>query len=337
MKVTIEDIAKVASVSVSTVSRVLNNKKYVSEDTRKKVLEVVKELDYRPDNIARSMITKRTNTIGLVIPDLTNPFYAETSKVIVDVAREYGFSTIICNTDNQSGLRQEEYIDTLQQKRVDGIIFGSVRTKEQSLNKLNAADIPYITYHRRLEEDDSNFVVSDDINGIYNAVEYLASLGHQHIGYISGPRCFSTSTERLRGFLKARKDFSIKSDPQLIKDGGYSEEQAWEATQELLELKIRPTAILAANDLMALSALDCCLSFDLSVPDDISIMGYDDITLSSHARINLTTVSVKPKIMAKKATKLFIEKKLKKSEEKAIQVTLEPKLTIRKTTASKSN
>lgn len=232
MKVTIKDIARIAEVSVATVSRVINNKKYVSEDTRKKVLEVIDRLDYKPDNIARSMITKKTDTIGLVIPELTNPFYAETSQIIVDTARQYGFSTMIYTTDNQSGLQQgEEYINILLQKQIDGIIFGSVRTEENCLSKLDSKDLPYITYHRRLMSEDSNFVVTDDKQGIYDAVEYLVNLGHSSIGYISGPHQFSTSISRLQGFLEVREHFGLDTRPQLIKDGAFSEEQAWKATK----------------------------------------------------------------------------------------------------------
>jgi LacI family transcriptional regulator len=332
MKVTIKDIANVAGVSTATVSRVLNDKDYVSNETKEKVLKVIDDLEYKPDSIARSMITKKTNTIGLLIPDLTNPFYAETSKYIVNIARKHGFSTIICNTEDKVN-QEKEYINILSQKRVDGIILGSVRTKEKWLANLENEGLPYITYHRRLQTDDSNFVVSDDEKGIFNAIKHLVELGHKSIGYISGPSYFSTSVERLKGFLKARSHFDLNNDPRLIKDGGYSEKQAWEATKKLLNSPSTPSAILAANDIMALAALDCCLEFDFSVPEDISIMGYDNIPLSSHARIQLTTVSVKPKIMAEKTTELFINKIIEKETEIPIQHVLEPELIVRNTTA----
>lgn len=332
MEYTIKDIAKEAGVSISTVSRVVNNKKYVSRPTREKVLKVINEYNYKPNDIARSMITSKTNTIGLVISDLTNPFYAETSKIIVDVAKELGYSTIICNTDNRQGFTHKDYIEFLKQKKVDGIIFGSVEKNESAVKMIDPEKIPFITYHRRIENENSNYVINDDFLGIYKAVKYLAKLNHNKIAFISGPRKYSTGDDRLNGFLQAVKDYDLNPNKNLIVEGDFSETKAWKVTKKILKMDNRPTAILAANDLMALAALDCCVKSDIKVPEDISLMGYDDIKFSSHGRIALSTVSVKPREMAEKTTKILIENLIENKVKSTIQRVIEPELVIRNST-----
>jgi len=335
MKLTIKDIANLSGVSKSTVSRVINKKKYVSKNSKERVLNIINELGYIPDGVARSLKTKETYTIGLIIPDITNPFYSETAKIIEKNLRKLGYSLIICNTENRHDL-QNRYIDILKQKNVDGIIFGSVRTNDSNINNLLAQGLPYITYHRKIEDKNSNYVISDDITGIKTAVKHLVDLGHKNIAYISGPTEFSTGINRLKGFIEARNIFNLNNSNNLIKEGGYSEYQSWQVTKEIINLDPRPSAIIAANDLMAISALDCILYHGLSVPKDVSLIGYDNINLASHARIQLTTISVDKKNMAKKTANSLIKEIINnKSNSKLIQIILKTKLIIRKTTAQK--
>ena len=333
MKYTIKDIANLTGLSTSTISRVINNQKYVSRNNKEKVLKIIRELNYFPNNIARSLITKKTYTLGLIIPDITNPFYAETAKVIEHTSRKLGYSVIICNSENRTDL-QNKYIDILIQKSVDGIIFGSVKTREPYINNLLSKGIPYITYHRKLDNKNlTNYVISNDALGIKMAVKYLTTLGHKDIAYISGPSLFSTGRNRLNGFIEARKEFNINQSNDLIKEGGYSQEKSWQSTKELLYLIPRPSAIIAANDLMAISALDCISHHKLNVPRDISIIGYDNINMAAHERIQLTTISVKLEIMAKKTVVSLISKIInKKNNFLPIQIILKPKLIIRNTT-----
>ena len=335
MKLTIKGIASLSGVSKSTVSRVINKKKYVSKKSREKVLNIINETGYMPNNIARSLVTNKTYTIGLIIPDITNPFYSETAKIIEDTLRKLGYSLIICNTDNRSDL-QNDYINILKQRKIDGIIFGSVRINDANITNLSAQELPYITYHRKLKNKNSNYIISDDIMGIKIAVKHLVDLGHKNIVYISGPTIFSTGINRLNGFIEARNIFNLNNSNDLIKEGAYSEYHSWQATKEIINLAPRPSAIIAANDLMALSALDCILYHGLSVPKDISLIGYDNISLASHARIQLTTVSIDKKNMAKKTANLLIKEIInKKSSSKLIQIKLKPKLIVRKTTMQK--
>lgn len=333
VKLTIIDIANLAGLSKSTVSRVINKDKHVSKKTRDKVLKIIKELKFVPDNIARSLITKKTYTIGLIIPDIMNPFYSETSKIIEETLRKLGYSLIICNTNNSSSL-QNKYLALLMQRKIDGIIFGSVRTNDTNIVKFAEKGLLYITYHRRLLDNNSNFVISDDAEGIRIAVKHLIDLGHRNIAYISGPTSFSTGINRLKGFIEARNMFSLNKNSDFIQEGGYSENKSWQATKRLINLTPPPTAIIAANDLMAISALDCLLYHGLSVPKDISLIGYDNINLASHARIQLTTISVTKKFMAKQVAELLVKKIIdKKHKPSIVQVKLKPNLVLRKTTA----
>jgi len=335
MNLTIKDIANLSGVSKSTVSRVINNRKYVSKKNRERVSNIINETGYIPNNIARSLVTNKTYAIGLIIPDITNPFYSETAKIIEDTIRELGYSLIICNTDNRSDL-QNDYINILKQRKVDGIIFGSVRINDTNVTNLSVQELPYITYHRKLKNENTNYIISDDITGIKIAVKYLVDLGHKNIAYISGPTSFSTGINRLNGFIEARNIFNLNNSNDLIKKGGYSEYQSWQATKAIINLTPRPSAIIAANDLMAISALDCILHHGLSVPKDISLIGYDNINLASHARIQLTTISIDKKNMAKKTANLLIKEIInKKNSSKLIQIKLKPKLIVRKTTMQK--
>ena len=333
VKLTIIDIANYAGVSKSTVSRVINKDKHVNPKTRDRVLSIINKLGYAPDNIARSLVTKKTRAIGLIIPDITNPFYSETSKIIEETLRKLGYSLIICNTNNQSIL-QNKYINILMQRKIDGIIFGSVKTSDTNIVKLAEKGLPIITYHRRVSNNKSNFVISNDIEGVKIAVKHLTNMGHKNIAYISGPTSFSTGINRLKGFIESRSIFNLNNDSKFIQEGEYSEKISWQATKRLINLTTPPTAIIAANDLMAISALDCILHHGLSVPKDISLIGYDNINLASHARIQLTTISVDKKNMAKQATHLLINGLLNRKDvfEKPIQVILQPKLILRNTT-----
>lgn len=332
VKFTIIDIANLAGVSKSTVSRVINNDKHVKKETRNRILNIINKMGYVPDNVARSLITKKTLTIGLIIPDIVNPFYSETSKIIEDTLRKLGYSLIICNTNNQSNL-QKKYLNILIQRKVDGIIFGSVKKNDKNIIKFAEQGLPYIAYHRSLTNNNSNFVTSDDIQGIKIAVKHLTDLGHKDIAYISGPTSFSTGLNRLKGFIESRNLFNLNNDSNFIQEGGFSENKSWQATKKLLSLTNPPTAIIAANDLMAISSLDCILQHRLSVPKDVSLIGYDNINLASHARIQLTTISVAKKKMAKLAAELLVKKIIeKKVDANVIQIELEPKLILRKTT-----
>lgn len=333
---TIKDIAKRAGVSGATVSRVINNLPNVKPETREKVQKSINELQYYPNSLARGMRSKRTNSIGLVLADITNPFYAETAKTIIELAGKHDYSIILCNTNNDLN-EQHKYIDVLLQRKVDGFIFASVQCKDPSLDPVIASKVPYILYNRRMMQNDHiNYVVLDNELGAYMAVEHLYKLGHRRIALVRGPNTFSTGRERFNGYLKALKSFGLKYDEKIVLQGKYNEKESYDAAIKLISSKDRPTAIFASNDLMALSALEAVISSGLRVPEDIAVVGFDDIEIASHSAIQLTTISQNRNMMAEIALDSLRKIINKESLQLPVQVVLKPMLTVRKTCGSEN-
>ena len=333
MSSTTKDVAEKAKVSQATVSRVLNGYPYVNEKTRQKVLEVIKEMGYQPNHVARSMVLHQTNTLGLIVSDITNPFYGEIAKSIMDWAREANYNVVLCNNDNNRDM-QDYYQNFLLQKRVDGIIFASVSMEDEEVEKLVRSNFPCIMCNRRLKSTDGSFVASNNGQGAFKAVSYLISLGHRRIGFISGPANFSTAAERLKGYLEALKAHGIEVDNSLIIQGRFHKQFAYEAAAKLLALENRPTAIFGANDLTALAAMECVLDHGLGIPKDMALVGYDDINISSHRRIGLTTVAQKKEEIGRLAVEKILEMIAKKKRDEILEpvhIYLEPQLIIRDT------
>jgi LacI family transcriptional regulator len=323
---TIKDIARKAGVSGATVSRVINNMANVKPETRSRVLKAIEELNYYPNSLARGMRSKKTNSIGLLVADITNPFYAETAKTIIEAAGRFNYSIILCNTNNDL-LEQQKYIDVLLQRKVDGLIFASVHYKDPSLTPVAASQIPYILYNRRMADSDGiNYVVLDNELGALIAVEHLYGLGHRRIAFIRGPNTFSTGRERLNGYIQALDKFKIPYDGSIVVQGKYSEKQSYNAVKKLLSAEKRPDAIFASNDLMALSAMEAIMSSGLKIPDDIAVVGFDDIEIASHSAIQLTTVSQNRKMMAEIAIDSLRKMIQKEARHLPTQVILKPVL-----------
>lgn len=330
MQVTIKDVAKRAGVSQATVSRVMNNYNYVNEKTKKKVLEAIEELNYKPNQVARNFALQKTGTIGLIVPDITNPFYSEIAKSITNRAKLFDYNVILCNNDNKKE-NQEFYIDFLQQKGVDGIIFASVSVKDELAEKLVKAEYPCVFCNRRLRLKKANFVTSDNKKGAEMVVNHLVERGHTRIGFISGPGEFSTAKERLDGFCETINRYGISSEEDLIKQGPFDKDSAFERTLALLNLAKPPSAIFVSNDVMALASMEAIIEKGYSIPEDVALVGYDDIDISGHININLTTVAQQKEKMGEIAVNNLMgiigQKKMK-----PYHTYLEPKLIIRKTT-----
>ncbi|WP_338833320.1 HTH-type transcriptional repressor PurR [Moorella humiferrea] len=333
---TIKDVARRAGVSSATVSRILNKHPNVKVETREKVLEAMKELNFSPSFHARSMRIKKTHTIGLILSDITNPFYSETAKAVVDTADHLGYNVIL-GTTNNSIKTQKKYLEIIRRKQVDGLLFASVQLKDPTVEKVIEEGFPHMLYNRRLARSDCNFVVIDNEQGSFLATEHLIKLGHKRIAYIRGPHNSSTGQERFNGYLKALKKYGLEYNQELVRDGEYDERQAHEATKVLLGLKERPTAIIAANDLMAFSSIECICRAGLKVPDDIAVIGFDDVEMSSHYNIQLTTVSKNKYEMAEIATRILIDIIEGENVPQPVQIVLKPQLIIRRTCGALNN
>lgn len=291
---TIVDIASLAGVSIATASRAINGKSGVRPKTRKRILDAARDLNYIPNQVAISMKKKQTKMIGFIVADMANHFYSYVTKIIEKQAHNYNYSLLVFNTDdNVKALK--EAINILTQRRVDGIILGCVRMIDRSVTRLIQSGLPCIMFHRHLKNREGFFVGCDNQKGMEVVVRHLVELEHERIALISGPRYISSGLERLKGFMRAMKKHNKVVYPELIGEGGYKKKKTITATRQLLNLPTPPTAIVAASDLMALQVMDYVVSQGMRVPEDLSIVGFDDIPMAAHSRIQLTTVAVQAK------------------------------------------
>jgi LacI family transcriptional regulator len=287
---TLRDVARRADVSPATVSRVLNGYSHVRPHLQARVLQTVSRLGYRPDQVARSLARRETQTLGLIVADITNPFYAETARAVIEKVRDRGYHVILCNTDNRPSIH-EEYIEVLQQRRVDGMILGAVLLRDPLVEALIEAGYPCIMYNRRLRSGRGSYIVLDNVRGSYELTGHLIRLGHRRIGFLSGLPDMSVTTDRLRGYKKALRNAGIAVEPGLIRPAAFQEGVAETVAGELLKGRGRPTAIVAANDLMALGVMQTAEEMGLQVPQDLALVGFDGIGIARHRRIELTTMA----------------------------------------------
>jgi LacI family transcriptional regulator len=334
MSQTIKDIAELAKVSVSTVSRVLNNKSDVSSKTKDKILKLMDDRGYEPNSIARGLVSHKTFTIGLIIPDISNPFFAELALCIENRAKDFGYSVIFYNTDNENQ-REKDATKLMQSKMVDGVIVSFSKDGKEDIKLLNNI-LPTVQIDRKIQDVDCSGVFVDNKISAYNATKYLTELGHRKIVHFTGNLKTLTGLDRLEGFKNAVKDAGISDKDILIMEGRYSVDSGKNSMKKLLELDFKPTALFAASDLQAAGALYVAGHAGVKVPDDLSIIGHDDIDLSYLVNPNLTTMEQPKKELGKLAMDLLI-KKIEKRSSKIISdyendIVLNTKLVIREST-----
>ncbi len=333
MGANIYDVAKIAEVSISTVSRVINNPDLVSKRNRDKVKNAMLELNYIPSAIARSLTNKITKTIGVVVADITNPYYAQILLSIQDSANELGYSIISCNS-HEDMEKEKILITTLLEKKVDVVMFvGGRRIGNEYNNQLFelSKNTPVILCNEYIEYEDLYCVVCDKYKGAYDAVKYFISLNHKKIAFINGGEIFRPSQEKLNGYIDALKDSNIEVKEEYIENGNYHVESSYRCVERLFNLDNPPTAILASNDLMAMGAIKALKKLNLSVPADVSIIGFDDIFLNQYYIPEISSVSQKMKELGMVSVNI-IPKVLNKTAEK--RTIIKPELIIRETCKS---
>lgn len=305
--ITIKEIAAEAQVSIATVSMVLNKKdKKISENTRKRILDIAKKYNYTPNTMARSLITKQTRTIGLVIPDIVNPFFPEITRGVEDKASELGYSVIYCNTDDKIK-REDKYISVLTEKMVDGIIFAHSSDRQKGFDSLDKCKVPIVLIDRDYENKNViGRVLVDNKEGAYMATSYLIDQGYKNIAYIAGSITTTTARGRLEGYNKALLDKNLTMKNTLIKVGEYKMQWGFDAVEQLLNENEPIDAIFCGNDLIAIGAIKKLKEHGLSVPKDVGIVGFDDIYLASLVEPALTTVKQPNYEMGYKAADLLI-------------------------------
>ncbi len=332
MAVTMQYIAEKTGVSQVTVSRALNNRPRISERTRERILAEAKRLNYRPNAVARALAMKRTHSLGLVIPDITNPFVSEVTKHIENSAIAGGYSLLMCITDN-SLEKEETSIHTLMERRVDGIIINHPQSYDEGecFRELRREGVPFVLvgWTKGMEAD---YVMVDLAEGAYQAVGHLINLGHKRIAYVRG----GNGHHRLMGYKKALGEHGLEFDEELVVRCGPAMEDGAEATRKILAMKDRPTAIFALNDFLAIGVMDALDAAGLKVPDDMAVVGFDDVMLASHLKVPLTTVAQPKEQLGKLAIEILLEKIEKKTKELR-QVMLKPKLVIRESSGGRIN
>ncbi len=290
-RVTIEDVARVAGVSRQTVSRAINDKGEISPATRKRVMDAVQTLGYRPSGVARGLATQRTQTVGLVVPDITNPFFPEVARGVQDVARSKDYSVFLCNTD-ESPQEELQTLHSLAAQPVDGILLFGSRIGDDDLAAFADHYRPLVVLNRPLEHPGVSLVLVDNHQGAKLAVDHLAGRGHTAIGMLAGPVTSPSSHQRVEGFRRAMAARGLSVAEDLILPGPPTIEGGYEAARRLLTESPQVTALFAYNDLIALGAIQACRDLGRRVPADCAIVGFDDIRLAGMVSPALTTVRV---------------------------------------------
>jgi LacI family transcriptional regulator len=307
IKPSIKDIAKKANVSVSTVSRVLNNSKYVSDDLRERVLKAVEDFGYKPNLVARGLVKKRTNLIGVLIPRLANNFFAEIIEGIENLAHLYGYN-ILLSTSNNDVHKEIELLNVFVERQLDGIIFSVTEFTEKHQKFFDGQTVPTVFIGQEIEHGTYPYVTIDNVMASYEATKYLIKLKHQRIAIIAGPKNdLATGVDRLQGFLNAMKEEGLPIEPKWQVHKHHTIENGYLAASQIMAHKEKPTAIFACSDLLALGAINYLTEHGYSVPGDISVMGFDDINLASIFQPKLTTVKQFPMDIGSISTRLLID------------------------------
>lgn len=341
----IKDVAKRAGVSISTVSNVLNNSKFVSPDLQRKVEIAAKELAYRPNPVARSMKKKKSGTIGVITADMCGLFYPYIVKGIYSVANEKGYQIMICDTQGVYGEaaaieRELEKFKSLITNRVDGIIFASVVPKSGQANYLkklkNLAEhdkkIPLVSIERDFSEFGIDSVFFDGVTGAKMAVRHLIDGGCKRIGHISGPLFMSIATDRALGYQEAMSEAGLNVDESMIAEGDYSHQSGYAAMKELLKSMPDIDGVFSGNDQMAVGALKALREHHIKVPEEIKMIGYDDVFISSVVEPALSTVHIRKKHAGIETAKILFDRIENEDKTEVTRMKMESRLVVRKST-----
>ncbi len=333
--VTLKDIAKLAGVHPSTVSKILSGKEniQISDGTRKKVQTIAQELDYRPNQLAQAFRLKKTFTIALIIPEISNSFFSGIAKSIEKESYQAGYNLVVCNTEENSE-KEEKYINNFISRGIDGFIIVPSQKSTDHIKNLIKRKIPFVLVDRSFPSIQTNTVVSDNVISAYKCTKYLSELGHKRIAFIRGINELSTIRLRLEGYLKAVKEFNLDQDSELICGNGFTLESGRNSTKEVLSLEKPPTALIVSGNMLTIGAIKAIMEKKLTIPNDISIIGYVDDDWASCAITPLTVISHQLKYIGKKSFSLLLEQiKSGDIDIPVSRVEIESKLIIRDSTA----
>jgi LacI family transcriptional regulator len=302
---TIREVAKRAGVSPITVSRVVNNSDYVNQATKKRVQAAIRQMGYVPNTLARSLRSRRTSTLALVLTDITNPFWTTVARGAEDAASKAGFSMMLGNTD-ESEEKQGRYITALLEKRIDGILFVPVGNTSAVIRMVKRQNVPVVVLDRRISGAKADVVRCDSEGGAFKLTKLLLSLGHRRIAVLSGPGNISTAEDRVHGYQRALSEQGVPLQSELMQYGRFTVESGAEMADRMLRLAPRPTAIFAGNNFIAIGALKAVQEARLRVPEDVALVGFDDLPANLTIAPFLTVAKQPAYEMGKGAAELLL-------------------------------
>jgi LacI family repressor for deo operon, udp, cdd, tsx, nupC, and nupG len=325
---TIRDVARRAGVSVATVSRVVNHSAHrVSAPTRRRVLEAVQALGYQANVIAQGLKKRASRTVALIVPDISNPFFPAIARGIEDVASQHGYAVLLCNTYEDLA-RERAYLDLLRKRWVDGVIFATAGTNTAHLRALRREGRPVVLVARDVDGVRIDAVLVDNFSGSYQATAHLLRLGHRRIAHIAGPASLHVARERRRGYERALADAGLPPSSIVVGEGDFTADGGRRAVAAWLQRQVEFTAVVAANDLMAIGALEALRAAGRRVPDDVAVVGFDDITFASLVQPALTTVAQPKYRMGQLAMQRLLEL-MAGASPAGRRMVLEPQLIVR--------
>jgi LacI family transcriptional regulator len=329
MSVSLRDVAKSAKVSVGTVSNVLNRPEIVAEKTLLRVRETIKELGFVPNGFARQLRFGNSRTIGLIVPDVANPFFTEVARGVEDGANKREYAVFLCNSD-ESVVKEERYINVLIEQQVRGVLFAPSDIKSNRMDEMKSRGISVTLLDREQKGEDHCSVSVDDVYGGRIAIEYLGELGHQNIAWVAGPESIPQVADRGVGVAKAAKAGGLNIET--IRVPLMNSAQGEEAAKLILQLPKMPTAVFCANDLLALGVMRGLMAAKVKVPDQVSILGYDDINFASSAAVPLSSISQPAYQMGVTAADLLLSECEDGENHQHQQIRFQPKLVEREST-----
>jgi len=308
MSTTIRDVAEKAKVSVATVSHVINGTRKVAPKTTERILRAMKELNYHPNAVARSLRTRSTKVIGVLVSDITNPFFASVVRGAEDAALEAGYSLIVCNSD-ESADREARYIRLFQRRRVDGILISPVGDgATDAVSQLRAEDMPMVFVDRCPADWEADAVLSDNVEGARLATLHLARAGHTRIGLILGIEGATTTEERLAGYRQGLEEMNLAFCEDLVRYGGYRMDGGRAAMNSLFLLEQPPSAVFSTNNLMTIGVFQELLRRGVKIPGEMALIAFDDLVWAEMVQPRLTVVSQRPEEIGHEAVRLLLER-----------------------------
>jgi len=302
---TVRDVAKLAGVSPITVSRVINNTGYISEETRRRVDEAIRQLGYVPNTLARSLRLRQTNTLALVLTDISNPFWTTVVRGVEDAASDAGFNVILCNTD-ESETEQDKYLSVLLQKRVDGVLLVPVRCTSTPVNFIQKQKVPLVVLDRHIPGVEVDSVRCDSEGGGYELVRLLIAKGHRKIAMLSGPRGVSSADDRVAGYQRALAEAGLKPLNELIFYGEFTQTSGYQMMKQALAVEPQLSAVFAGNNFITMGAFKASRDAGLRIPEDIALVGFDDLPIDLVIDPFFTVAAQPAYEMGKQATELLL-------------------------------